>query len=366
LITSFIGVCRLSVAEGSAVYHGGAPYTDTGGGFTVTVPTGWKFINSPSGFVKAIVTDERSQRMIFKWTDLAEPLPHTKRTLTPDLSPEEVGGAVNEDLAEDPTVKQLQIIESAPAVVDGQPSWTTVARFKNLELRGADMMMLVYSSIHDGRLYILKLDAKAGNFFGDAQPVFEEAVRSFHYPAGAAASPADSRAPVATAPAPAAPAPSTLAPGDHCYLVYAPGSMRDIVRAVAAKTTPPIEVRFDGEPRSELCERRVTLSPTVYVDRRRQNKNQGGAIAVPGAGLLAMITPWSCPTTYALSAKVTDSAGGDLASVSDERHVKKIGSMVMCPDAPPPSNATATELVTEVFKKMTQSETTAPATSPPP
>jgi hypothetical protein len=75
----------------------------------------------------------------------------------------------------------LKIFESGPATIDGISGCRVVARFRNRELDGAEVIKVFYGTIYKSRLYMLIYDALVGNFFEQGLPAFEETVKSFRF-----------------------------------------------------------------------------------------------------------------------------------------------------------------------------------------
>jgi hypothetical protein len=160
--------------------------------------------------------------------------------------------------------------------------------------------------------------------------------------------------------------PANAPAGDAgCFEVTARPGVHEAIAAAAAKNAPPTEIRFEGQPGAELCERALDLAFTSVVDRSGQRRNQDGAAMMGLAGvLLGSITPWACPTTHTLTAVVTNRAGEQLNRFEAQRVQKRIGTMLACGDVEEPNDSIVTELVTDVLRQMSEAK---PATeaSPP-
>jgi len=161
--------------------HGGEPYTSMHGGFTVRLPVGWTFFESPPDSVQATIHDVRVQRIIVKYSGLEEPLPWSHRVIAPDLAPTDLTTALTEDVRGDDTISEMKVLESGPATIGGTPGCRFIARFRNQELGYADMTKTCYAAVHDARLYVLVYDARTGPYYDQGLPAFEETVRSFEF-----------------------------------------------------------------------------------------------------------------------------------------------------------------------------------------
>ena len=158
----------------------------------------------------------------------------------------------------------------------------------------------------------------------------------------------------------AATAPATPTRGDDCLFVIVRPSLRNAVRVAAAEASPPLVIRFDGDPGAERCGRRVELTFSLRVDRTHQSENwRDTEGADTGAVAIGSMLPWPCPTTHTLLAVVRNRAGGQLDAIEASALEQRTGTMLRCTDESGPSDAIATGLVREVLRRMSE------ATTPP-
>jgi hypothetical protein len=193
----------------------------------------------------------------------------------------------------------------------------------------------------------------------------EPAVTDTQAPLVAAGPPAEQN--VSTS-APENVASPATAPADDagCLKVTARPGLHEAIAAAAAKAIPPTEIRFEGQPGAELCERALDLAFTSVVDRSSQRRNQDGAAIMGLAGvLLGSITPWACPTTHTLTAVVTNRAGEEINRFEAQRVQKRIGTMLACGDVEEPNDSIVTELVADVLRQMAEAKPAAVVTPPP-
>jgi hypothetical protein len=168
--------------------------------------------------------------------------------------------------------------------------------------------------------------------------------------AAPAAAPAAAEAALPAAAADSAGADTSL---ESCFLVSVAAPQREMVRAAAARITPPMQIRFKEEPGADRCDHTLEITFLGEVDRSNQLRNQGGAVAAGPLGMLVgAITPWSCPTTYSATGAVGNHAGEIVGSFQASKKVKRLGTMTMCPDAGGPSEEIAAELVTDVLNQV--------------
>ena len=160
---------------------GEVTFTAMNGGFSVRFPARWIFYESPPNRVQATIENPQLSRIIIKYTSLEDPLPNTKLIIKPDLSPSALADAVTEDLRTDETTVGLTVLESGPAIIDGNPAYKVVSRFRNRELGDAEVIKVCYSTIHKSRLYIIMFDARVGQYYDQSFPAFEEAVKTFQF-----------------------------------------------------------------------------------------------------------------------------------------------------------------------------------------
>jgi hypothetical protein len=146
--------------------------------------------------------------------------------------------------------------------------------------------------------------------------------------------------------------------GDDCLFVIVQPSLQKAVRVAADTVTPPMVIRFEGDPGAELCKRSLELSFSVSVDRSRQSKNwEDTEDADTDAIVMGSLLPWPCPTTHTLFAVVRDRAGEQLGSFESSKLEDRTGTMLRCTDESGPSDSTATQLVRRVLRKLTHSAT---------
>jgi hypothetical protein len=158
-------------------------------------------------------------------------------------------------------------------------------------------------------------------------------------------------------PAPAAAAPAVGSPPvaaptvDVLFVVKE--SLRDGVRKAAAASTPPFSFDFADVPQPGQGTRTIVLVFNSTVDESSQKSNQGGAVI---GGLVTMlfsaVTPWPCPVTHDLDARVLDAAGNQTANYRVTKKEKKIGTMIACREVKEPDEKIAADLVRDLLQNI--------------
>ena len=93
--------------------------------FSVEYPAEWKQLNTKEVF---IITreDPFSQYILFRQRHLTDPFPHTRRGFSRNMPPLEAAAVVIDEMKSDPSVLNLEVTETAPALVSSYPGFKLV------------------------------------------------------------------------------------------------------------------------------------------------------------------------------------------------------------------------------------------------
>lgn len=117
------------------------------------------------------------QRLFVEQHDLTQPLPHSKRRITAQMTPFEMAEAVVDDLRSDQALLQFQVTGNEPAVVGGRPGFKLALQYLTPEkLRLAEVR---YATVVGDRLYTLRFMAPSRHYFDRDLATFEETAKTF-------------------------------------------------------------------------------------------------------------------------------------------------------------------------------------------
>jgi hypothetical protein len=169
---------------GCALDHG--PYSPAGDRYSswrlfgadvsFELPPGWMKANGIEHGLVATRDGFNLQTLRFRRLTLGTPLPHTRKVLSAGLSPEDLAEILIDDLRSDGSALGLQVLETRPATVAGQPGFRAVFAFKNsdgLRFKAATAGVLV-----DGYAWQLTYVAAARYYFERDLPLFEKTLAS--------------------------------------------------------------------------------------------------------------------------------------------------------------------------------------------
>lgn len=160
---------------------GGQPFTSRGG-YTVTAPAGWMFIEQPGGILRATRDGLILQEFVISSHELKKPLPASKRVLTASLTPYELAEAIADDLRSNRELLAFEIVANEPARIGGLDGFSLTVRYHTKDkLR---LTTRIDGAIKGDKLYTLRLAAPSRHYFERDLPAFRDAVNSFRFTAG--------------------------------------------------------------------------------------------------------------------------------------------------------------------------------------
>ena len=172
-LAMLLGGCQ-AWHPGGAVYKG-----DT---FSLRVPEGWTYatmriVGAPPADLFATKDGIFLQQLLVEHSAIKDPLPHSKRILTAQMTPFEAAEAITGDLRSDHKLLHFDVTGNTPATVGGHAGFKLVLHYQTAEkLRVAEVR---YGAIMGDRIYFLRFVAPERYYFEHDLAVFEESARTF-------------------------------------------------------------------------------------------------------------------------------------------------------------------------------------------
>ena len=156
---------------------GGKDYTSSKGDLTLNVPAGWNFTLLGGTDLTATKEGLPLHRMTVEHLDIKDPLPHSKRTVTPQMSAFEVAEAVLDDLRSDHDMLNFEVAENTPFDLGGRPGFRLVLNYRNAEkLRLSELR---YGCLAGSKVYFLRYVAPTRYYFERDRAEVEETAKTF-------------------------------------------------------------------------------------------------------------------------------------------------------------------------------------------
>jgi hypothetical protein len=140
------------------------------------LPEGWMKANGVENGIVATRDGFNLQTLRFRRLRLGKPLPHTKKALAEGMRPDELAEVLIDDIRSDGTALGLQILETRPATVAGQPGFRAAILFKDPD--GLRFKAATAGVILEGYAWQLTFVAAARHYYDRDLPLFERALAS--------------------------------------------------------------------------------------------------------------------------------------------------------------------------------------------
>jgi hypothetical protein len=177
LVCGALALCLLTAGCANWT-RGGAPYT-AANLYTVTVPGDWLYHPNFGGEYTATKEGVFLQQLVVAKQPLKEPLPQSKRLVTPEMTTLELAEALLDDARANRALLGLEVLENSPTQLDGKPAVRLVLRYSTED--GLDLSRVSIARVHGDSLYVLRLTAPTRHYFERDLAVFDEAVRNFRF-----------------------------------------------------------------------------------------------------------------------------------------------------------------------------------------
>lgn len=154
----------------------GGLYKNESHNFSVDLPQGWVQWNRGEHLL--ITRDGISLQYIqIGRTKVEDPLKHTKKKFSKGMLPQEAAEVALDNMASNPNVLNLEVIENSPAILSGIPGFKTVYIYKNKD--GLKLKSIYYGFIVGDSFYSINYNAAVRYYFDKDIKTFERVVESF-------------------------------------------------------------------------------------------------------------------------------------------------------------------------------------------
>lgn len=145
-----------------------------GASVKLELPPGWMKANGIKYGMVATRDGFNLQTLRFRRLGLGRPLPNTKKVISEGMRPDELAEVLIDDLRSDGTALALQVLETRPATVAGQPGFRALVQFKDPD--GLRFKAVTSGVIIDGYAWQLTFVAAARHYFDRDLPLYEKAL----------------------------------------------------------------------------------------------------------------------------------------------------------------------------------------------
>lgn len=145
--------------------------------YIVDIPQGW--MKFDSGATVMISRDgPYLQYVLLQERPLDQPFGHTRKQLNVYMLPQEAAQVIIDDLSSDTAVKNLTVIETAPAIIDGHDGFRLLYSYNNAQ--GLQLKTAYYGFIYEQFYYSLRFTAPQRHYFEKDIRTFESILSNFH------------------------------------------------------------------------------------------------------------------------------------------------------------------------------------------
>ncbi len=164
------------------VIGGCATWSSVGGrlnaeNYSVDIPQGWMKFDSGAN-VMISRDGPYLQYVLLQERPLEQPFRHTRKRLSTNLLPQEAAQVIIDDLSSDTAVKNLSVLETAPAIIDGHDGFRLLYSYSNAQ--GLHLKTAYYGFIYERTYYSLRFTAPQRHYFEKDIRTFESILSNFH------------------------------------------------------------------------------------------------------------------------------------------------------------------------------------------
>ena len=144
--------------------------------FSVEIPKGWW---KPKYIDKYLITKDGVflQYVLIQQRPIDRPYRNTKKKLNIGMLPQEVAGVIIDEIASDRRIYNFNVIENAPAIIDGREGFKILFTYK--DKRGSIFKTLYYGFISRDSFFNLRYNAAMRYYFEKDIAAFEHILSSF-------------------------------------------------------------------------------------------------------------------------------------------------------------------------------------------
>ena len=144
--------------------------------FSVEIPKGWW---KPKHLDKYLITKDGVflQYVLIQQRPIDRPYRNTKKKLNKGMLPQEAAGVIIDEIASDRRIYNFNVIENAPAIIDGREGFKILFTYK--DKRGSIFKTLYYGFISEDSFFNLRYNAAMRYYFEKDIAAFEHILSSF-------------------------------------------------------------------------------------------------------------------------------------------------------------------------------------------
>jgi hypothetical protein len=151
-------------------------YTSGSLNFSVTLPRGWMRSNT-NEYLLVTRDGVLLQNILIKRIPFDEPLSHTKKKVLQGMLAQEAAEIILDDIRSDPALLDFELLDNAPATLDGIPGFRAVFTHKNMD--GLKLKSVYYGFLTAEWVYAIRYTAALRHYFDEEFDTFEYVVDSF-------------------------------------------------------------------------------------------------------------------------------------------------------------------------------------------
>lgn len=145
--------------------------------FDAAVPEGWKTVDNEEPMMFMTKDGGYKQFVLIRERPLAEPFQFTKKTMRPDMMPEEAAEVIVNEILADNNIRNFSVTENIPAQIAGNRGFRM--GFVYTDADGYVFKTIYYGFIKDGTFYNIRYAATQEDFFQNDLKTFENVFNSF-------------------------------------------------------------------------------------------------------------------------------------------------------------------------------------------
>ena len=144
--------------------------------FSVEIPAGWW---KPKHIDKYLITKDGVflQYVLIQQRPIDRPYRNTKKKLNKGMLPQEAADVIIDEIASDRRVLNFNVIENAPAIIDGREGFKILFTYK--DKKGSTFKTLYYGFISADSFFNLRYSAARRYYFDKDIADFEKILSSF-------------------------------------------------------------------------------------------------------------------------------------------------------------------------------------------
>jgi hypothetical protein len=144
--------------------------------FSVEIPEGWW---KPKHIDKYLITKDGVflQYVLIQQRPIDRPYRNTKKKLNKRMLPQEAAGVIIDEIASDRRIYNFNVIENAPAIIDGREGFKILFTYK--DKKDSTFKTLYYGFISGDSFYNLRYNAAMRHYFEKDISTFERILSSF-------------------------------------------------------------------------------------------------------------------------------------------------------------------------------------------